>query len=147
MLMVSVGWESRRQQGDSLSLLVNVWEDSRLEWLTAEAGSICSDFTSMSWCWLLAGTLSGPSTGVPVTWPFHVVSPWVLIWASSWYGGWVPRASIPRYQGRSWDLVMIQPPKPRSITYARLSGPRPSRLIGGGVEVKALEEDEGWETL
>lgn len=52
------------------------------------AGSPCGVFTPMSgsWCWPSAGTLPRLPTGVPPAWPFHVGSPYGLIWAPSQHG-------------------------------------------------------------
>lgn len=65
-------------------------------WQQLGAGTVMQRLThpSSSWCWLKAGTSAGAAGWDTCLWP---------LWASlaSLHSGWVPRASVPRGQGRS----------------------------------------------
>lgn len=63
--------------------------------------------TSGDWHWLSAGT------------PTHGLSMWCLhglLWASSQYGGWVPRGSTPEGNAEAHGTFMVLPQKLYSVT-------------------------------
>ena len=60
--------------------------------LTLKASSL----TSGGWHWLLPRISTGAADRRHDTCPLPVACPLPAVWASSWYGSWVPRTNTPR---------------------------------------------------